>query len=204
MSAPTAIRRGDQLHGTPLVRRVIEEHRRTVMAMAAVLVINVLAYALVVYPLSRQVADVAGRDTSATAALRDARRAHDLAAGTLTGKDRAATQLATFYKSVLPGNVSSARRLTFLPVFQLASESGLTIGHTTYTYDEQRDPKSTLSRLDAKIDLSGSYAEMRSFVHQLEVAPEFVVIDNIELSEDDTGGDLNVKLELSTYFRTAP
>jgi hypothetical protein len=42
---------------------------------------------------------------------------------------------------------------------------------------------------------------MRTFIHQLEIAPEFVVIDNVELTEDDQGNELKVKLQLSTYFR---
>jgi hypothetical protein len=33
--------------------------------------------------------------------------------------------------------------------------------------------------------LSGSYAAMRTFIHQLETAPEFVIIDNVSLAEDD-------------------
>jgi hypothetical protein len=45
---------------------------------------------------------------------------------------------------------------------------------------------------------------MRTFIHQLETAPEFVVIDNVELTEEDAGNELKVKLQLSTYYRTMP
>ncbi len=45
---------------------------------------------------------------------------------------------------------------------------------------------------------------MRNFIHQLETAPEFVVIDNVLLAEGaDGNGALEVKLELSTYYRVA-
>src|SRR5689334_24799128 len=95
----------------PLVRRIVTEHRRAVIALLAALVANVLAYVLLVAPLARQVADVAGRDDRAARALQTAKTDHDQAAGALTGKARPATELATFYQTVLPTDVSSARRL---------------------------------------------------------------------------------------------
>jgi hypothetical protein len=44
---------------------------------------------------------------------------------------------------------------------------------------------------------------MRAFIHALETAPEFVVIDNIELGQGADGGPLSVTLQLSTYYRDA-
>jgi hypothetical protein len=45
-------------------------------------------------------------------------------------------------------------------------------------------------------------AAMRTFIHELETSPEFVVIDNIELSEESDGdSQLKVKVDLSTYYR---
>jgi Tfp pilus assembly protein PilO len=189
------------MHGMPLVRRVLNEHRRTVVPLLVALVINVLAYAFIVYPLSRQVADVAGRDERAARALAAAKQEQAQAAGTLTGKDRAATELTTFYQSVLPANVSSARRLVYLRLHQLAREAGMNFSRMANEIVEERT--STLSHLKTEMELAGSYSSMRAFVHRLETAPEFVVIDNVELTEDDQGGELKVKLELSTYFRTA-
>jgi Tfp pilus assembly protein PilO len=189
------------LHGMPLVRRVLHEHRRAMLPLVVALVLNVLAYAFIVYPLSRQVSDVAGRDERAARELADARTEHAQASGTLTGKDRAATELTTFYRSVLPSDVSSARRLVYLRLHQLARDSGLRYSRMANEIVEERT--STLTRLKTEMELAGAYASMRSFIHQLETSPEFVVIDNVELTEDDQGGELKVKLDLSTYFRTA-
>jgi Tfp pilus assembly protein PilO len=184
----------------PLVRRVATEHRRVVIALAAALVVNLLAYAFIVVPLSRQVADVAGRDERAAREYLAAKQEHDQAAGTLTGKDRASTELATFYQSVLPSDVSSARRLVYLRLHQLARDAGLRYSRGANELVEERT--STLTRFKTELELSGSYASVRTFIHQLETAPEFVVIDNVELTEDDTGNELKVKLELSTYYRS--
>ena len=186
----------------PLVRRVATEHRGAVIALTVALVVNVLAYLFIVLPLSRQLADVAGRDDRAARALLAAKREHDQAAGTLTGKDRASTELATFYKSVLPADVSSARRLVYLRLHQLARESGLRYTRGTNEIVEER--ASTLTRVKTELELGGSYASMRTFIHQLETAPEFVVIDNVELTDEDAGNELKVKLQLSTYYRTMP
>ena len=50
--------------------------------------------------------------------------------------------------------------------------------------------------------LAGTYADMRDFIYQLETAPEFVVIDNVQLAEGGDGsGSLVVTLDLSTYYR---
>ena len=187
-------------HGMPLLRRVMTEHRRSLVPLLIALVVNLLAYAFIVYPLGRQVSDVAGRDERAARALDAAKQEHALAAGTLTGKDRAATELTTFYGSVLPSSVSSARRLVYLRLHQLARDAGLRYSRMANEIVEERT--STLTRLKTEMELGGSYPSMRSFVHQLETAPEFVVIDNVELTEDDQGGELKVKLQLSTYFRT--
>jgi Tfp pilus assembly protein PilO len=60
---------------------------------------------------------------------------------------------------------------------------------------------STLTRLKIELVLGGTYANIRTFIHALESAPEFVVIDNVELAEGAEGGNLAVTLELSTYYR---
>ena len=49
--------------------------------------------------------------------------------------------------------------------------------------------------------LSGSWPDVRTFVHELETAPEFVVIDNVELGEGAEQGSLVLTLALSTYYR---
>jgi Tfp pilus assembly protein PilO len=185
--------------GMSLTRRLITEHRRIVLPLGVALLVNVLVYALVVYPLSQRVANVEQRNQAAEAALRAARAEYAQANGTLTGKDRAATELATFYKDVLPPDLSGARRLTQLRLQQLARQSGLTFQRAGYNPVPERN--SSLTRLNISMVLSGSYPDIRMFIYQLETAPEFVVIDNVSLSEGADAGQLTVTLQLSTYYR---
>ena len=193
----------DTTHGIPLLRRAAAEHRRVVIALTVALVANVLVYALVVYPLSQRVANIEQRNEAAAQSLAQARTEHAQANGTLTGKARAATELATFYRDVLPQDLSGARRLTYLRLARLARDSNLEYERSQYA--PEIDDESTLTRLQIQMVLSGTYAEMRDFIYQLETAPEFVVIDNIQLAEGSNGsGSLVVTLDLSTYFRDMP
>ena len=186
--------------GTPLARRALAEHRRYVLPLAIALAVNVLVYVFFVYPLAQRVANVEQRNQQAGQALTAAQAEFAQANGTLTGKDRAATELATFYKDVLPPDLSGARRMTQLRLRQLARESDLMFDRDQYAEEEVRD--STLRRLRIRMVLTGDYEDMRSFIHQLEAAPEFVVIDNIELAAGaDTNDAQVVTLEMSTYFR---
>ncbi len=190
----------DTPHGMSLVRRVVQEHRRTLIVIGALVALNVVVYATVVYPLSQRVANSQQRDRTADEALALARAEHEQASGTLIGKARASTELATFYNDVLPASLAGARRLTHLRLPQLAREANLRYERSVYEAVDERG--STLHRLKIEMSLGGSYDAIREFIHRLETAPEFVVIDNVSLSEDASdGGSLSVVLEMSTYYR---
>jgi Tfp pilus assembly protein PilO len=186
------------VYGTSL-RQALGEHRRVIGVALVVLLANAVFYGVFVYPLSQRVANVEQRNAEAERALATAREEFTQANGTLTGKDRASTELATFYEDVLPADLPGARRVTQLRLRQLARDSNLKFERDTYEPVAERG--SPLTRLRISMVLSGSYADIRSFIYELETAPEFVVTDNVELAEGADGGSLVVTLELSTYFR---
>jgi Tfp pilus assembly protein PilO len=178
------------------------EHRRLAIGLGVALLVNLAVYAFVVYPLSQRVANVAERDQTAAQGLAAARRDHAQASGTLTGKSRAAEELDTFYKDVLPHDLAGARRLTYLRLARLARESNLEYQRSSYAPVVEQG--SSLTRLQIQMVLSGSYADMRTFIYQLETSSEFVVIDNVQLAQGaDGSGELVVTLDMSTYYRGA-
>ena len=184
-------------------RRVLQEKRRLVWPIVVVLILNLAMFALIVYPLSKKVA--AGEQDAHTAAmaLAAARRDHANARQTVAGKQQADAELEKFYETVLPPDLSGARRVTFLRIDQLAQQSNLKLETQTSSPSEVRD--SDLGRLTYTAVLTGAYRDVRRFIHQLETAPEFVVIDNIQLAEgSNANGSLMVTLDLSTYFREMP
>ena len=188
---------------TLLGRRILREHRRLIVPLAIALLVNVVAYAVVVDPLARRVANIAERDAAAERMLAAAKKEHTDATGTVTGKDRAAQELTRFYKDVLPRDLPAARRLTHTRVPQIAREHNVGFYSST-TSPVTRGQNSTLVRYTTKVELAGRYRDVRSFIHELETAPEFVVIDDVSLSEEDNeDGLLELTLQLSTYYQAA-
>ena len=185
-----------------VIQRVIAEHRRVVYALIAGVVINFLVFGFFVYPLQRDVANVEQRTRAAEEALAAAQADYARANGALTGKDRALKELDTFYSSVLAQDLTGARRLTFARLAQLAAKSRLDFERRKYEPVVERG--SNLTRLKVTMDLAGSYEDIRDFIHEIESAPEFVVIDDVGLMQEgvQNGDSVRLTLQLSTYFRT--
>jgi Tfp pilus assembly protein PilO len=186
-----------------LARRVFAENRKPIIWLAAGLVINVLVYAFGVYPLSQRVANVAERNETAARALAAARQENQQASGALTGKDQAVSKLAKFYTEVLPLNLANARQLTHLRLAQMARMHNLRYGRASSEPFLNKDSK--LTQLKVEMNLGGSYAGVRAFLHDLETAPQFVVIDNVVLGENQESADrVELTLAVSTYYRSTP
>ena len=187
-------------HGMRMVRRVVQEHKRAVVLIAGGLILNILLYVIIVRPLARSVANIEQSTLAAEQARTAAQAEFGKANGTLTGKDRATKELGTFYSQVLAQDLSGARRLTYGRVQRLAQQFRLKYQGSRYSPVEERG--STLTKLKVNVELTGSYGNMRSFIHAIETAPEFVVIENISLAEGSNEGMLRLALDLSTYFRS--
>ena len=187
-------------HAMRLVRRIVHEHRRAVVIIAAVFVLNVLLYLGVVRPWNQSVANIEQRTLAAEQARTAAQAEYSRANGTLTGKDRATKELETFYSKVLAQDLSGARRLTYGRVQRLAQENRLAYQGSRYEPEDERG--GTLTKLKVNVVLTGTYNGLRSFIHAIETAPQFVVIENISLGEGtNEGGALRLTMDLSTYYR---
>src|SRR6185295_4023594 len=192
----------DVRQGAGLFGRVVDEHRRTVYLLIAAFIGNVLLYALVVYPLAQRVANVEQSTMVAERTLAAARADHSKASGTFTGKEKATKELATFYTTVLAQDMTGARRLTYGRMRRLAEQSHLSYDRASYEPVTERG--SNLTKFKVNMELEGNWADIRTFIHAIETAPEFIVIDNVELSETTNGrGALRITVALSTFFRNA-
>ncbi len=182
-----------------LLRRVLREHRTWIWPLTVLLGANVVAVVLGVLPLSRSVSASERRATEASADARAA--AAELAAATAArdGRDTATRELATFRADVLPKSVGDARRLLQLKVAQLARAHDVTFSRSVATPETIRG--SQLARLQATIELAGSYRGVRGFLYDLETAKDFVIVDSIVLSEGENGASpLSLTIAISTYF----
>ena len=185
-----------------LITRVLSEKRVWVAPLAVALLLNVAGFALVVYPLSVKVGNARDREQAAQSELLAAQRDNMNAEAAREARDRATSALTAFYTDVLPHDLTGARRIYYLRLAQLARKLGLQAQRRGSEAEEpERD--SSLRRLKISMTLAGDYEDMRQFIYQLETAPEFVVIEDIALSEaGDPGSPLTLTLELSTYYRT--
>jgi hypothetical protein len=185
---------------TPLLRRVLAEKRRIVVPLGVAIAANVLAYALIVYPLGVQSAGAADRAAAAAAAWQAAEREVAAARALVTGKARADEELDAFYKKVLPADLAAARRLTYASLPRLAERTNVEYLRRTFERHDV-DEKSTLGQLSVRVLLQGDYESIRDFVYQLESASDFVIIDEVTLVEGVGTEQLTLTLNLSTYYR---
>lgn len=179
--------------------RALREHRSVLLPLVIGALLNGLAYLFVVRPLAARSAGAAGRATVAAASLQAAQREHDLAKQLVDGKARADQELDAFYGKVLPADLTAARRMTYSSLPALAKRTN--VRYETRRFETPTPPKdSRLGRLDIRMVLQGEYEDIRTFVYELERSPEFVIIDDVTLTEGDENQPLTLRLDLSTYF----
>ena len=187
-----------------MLRRVLLERRRPLTILGIALVANVAVYALLVYPLQTRVAAADSHAARAEQGLRSAQRELAAVQAVSSGKEQAETELRTFYEKVLPSNLSAANRATYVSVAQLARECNLRYVRRGAGEVQARQGQGELDQWKIGIVLEGDYANMRQFIHRLENAPYFVVIDELTIEQGRTTSDaLVLSLTLSTYYRTS-
>ncbi len=183
-----------------LMARVASEHRRVLVPLGILAIVNVGVLALAVYPLSLKVAASQRRADAAAGRLGQVEREVSRMHATLATTEQADKDLARFYADVLPRDVSAARHQTYAHLAALADEHNLVVTRRTYALDEAY--KGRLQRLQIAMVLTGEYPDIRDFIYALETSPEFVVIEDVSVAEGarlESG--LTVNLQLATYFR---
>src|SRR5262245_58089261 len=186
----------------PLARRILHEHRRYVIPLAVLLLVNLLVYAFYVFPLSQRVNNVTARTQAAEGELNAARLQHAQASNMVTGRAQSAERLETFYKTVLPADSSAARLVASLRLDQLALQSNVRAKRISSQFETDKDH--TLTRLAIRMDVSGTYDAIRRFLYKLERSRDFVVVENIRITEtSDDEMRLNLQLELATFYKAA-
>jgi len=188
---------------TPLFRRIIAENRLTVMTLSLALLANLLAYVLIVRPLEAKSTGAADRAGAAENSLRAAEGEMAQSEGLRKGKANADQELDAFYKKVLPSDMTAARRMTYASLPALAKKAGVRYEART-TSIEAVDREGHLEKMSIRMILEGDYASLRQFIYALEVAPEFVIIDDVTLVQANGNDPLRLTIDLSTYYRLPP
>ena len=186
-----------------VLSRVLGEKRRVIVPLALFAIANVALYAVVVFPLGRQVVSAEEEARAQHQRLNAARFDHLSAKATITGKAQADSALQKFYKDVLPADQATARKITYTRLAQLARQANVKLEHGSNAIG--REKGSDLSKLTTTYTLTGDYRDVRRFIYSLETAPEFIVLENVGLTsagEQSQGRGLAMTLELATYYRS--
>jgi hypothetical protein len=183
-----------------LLKRVIEDKRALVLFLVVGLVANVLAYTLLVRPRGARAAGVVDRAAAAararTAAEREQAQARDL----VSGGSRAAEELESFYAKVLPASRDDARRMMDETLPAMAEKTRVRwLKRTSEVADAGDDER--LGQLTINMVLQGEYGDLRNFLYSVESASQFIVVDDVMLSEGQPDEPLTLAVRMSTFFR---
>lgn len=190
-----------------LWRRIYEERRRVLLPLVWVGVANVALFAVVVLPLGRSVAATDVQAQQAALNLATARQLDRQVRNAAASRDRADRELQQFYTDVLPGSFAAAERTTRRWLQQAAGDAGLDYRAANFAWEDLRE--SELSRAYADVTLRGRYADIRRFLHAVEAAEEFLIVERVNLAQPAggggaTAGTLEVSLLVSTFFVADP
>ncbi len=185
-----------------LLNRILQEKRAPVTIVATILVLDLLAYGLAV-SWSNRVSQAETRAVQAAAQLVQARANHAAVSETSANKADADEQLQRFYTDVLPVDLAGARSISSPFLVQLAEDTNLVLERRSSVPEKERE--SPLARLRTTMVLAGAYEDIRQFIYELETAPEFILIEEVVLSQgDESDVELVLTLGVSTYYWAGP
>ncbi|HEX9024027.1 MAG TPA: type 4a pilus biogenesis protein PilO, partial [Geobacteraceae bacterium] len=84
-------------------------------------------------------------------------------------------------------------------IFETATNNSLKVGAITYKPAPLKDEG--LLAFSVDFNVSGNYAQIKSFISDLERLREIVVINNLFLSGKNTEESVGMKVQLTAYFR---
>src|SRR5688572_20515325 len=145
------------------LRRIFDDKRRVMIPVLAGLVLNVVLFVAVVYPLRARARTAETRAETAAQELQAAERDDADARGTTESRDRTKLALNAFYKDVLPASHAQARQATFLRLTQLAEQHNLEPSRRSTDPKQEKD--SNLARLQISMTLQGNYDDIRRFIY---------------------------------------
>jgi Tfp pilus assembly protein PilO len=109
--------------------------------------------------------------------------------------DEAHKQLASFYTKRVPPNYSTIS----MRIGEIGIKSGVRLTRVQYT---QGKPGSVLTEIAMDASIGGDYPAIMRFVNSLERDPEFFLIRDMNFTGQQ-GGQVNVRMEISTWLRPA-
>ena len=186
----------------PLVTRILREKRAIALPLALALLANIAAYFLVVRPRAGKAAGAADRAAAAKLSVTGAEKDLAQAQALVAGKAKADEELSAFYKKVLPADLPAANNITYATLPAMARNNRVKFLRRSMD-PEPPTPDKPLGHLSITMVLQGEYENLRAFIYELESAPQFIILDDLALSEARGNEPLTLTLRLSTYYKLA-
>jgi hypothetical protein len=183
--------------------RVYRERRRVILPLLILAVLAVGGLGAGILPLRAHVSGLEAEAADADLALRMARADDAKARNEEKLKQQAELDLEKFYREILPRDFNAAADVTRYDLDKWAAETGLNSHSATVRPAREDDRKtSRLTRVTGQVSLKGRYDAVRRFLYRVETAEEFVIVEEVRLSQPgaDTGNTLELNLLVSTAF----
>lgn len=184
-----------------LTKRIFRERQRIVLPVLGFLVANIAVLAFVVWPLQREVDGAESSRLEALMRLNSARNSEQAARAMHTSRDRAETELKSFYSEVLPADFNRATNLTSFWLKNVADRSNIRFKAGSWEPKPIRD--SQLVKVTGTVTLLGEYNNIQKFLYEIETAEQFIIIEDVALSQPSATGDgpIELALSVSTFFK---
>jgi Tfp pilus assembly protein PilO len=190
------------MSGRRLRLDVRQAGRQILIVLAALYLVNAVAYFALVRPKVREYEDLKTSSQPRFQAL-DAREAQVVALESyLAGVERAVSNLRVFREEKL--STRSERMVVVqAELARLAEQFGIDLDAVTYHNLYLKDEE--LDRFAMVVPLEGGYANLRRFLEAVENSEEFLVVERVALGENQEGGVLlQLDITLATYFNVPP
>ena len=172
--------------------------RRLIIALAAVLGLNLAAYLVFTLPRSLQQRNLGSRLKIAREEVqRERERQQSLKArfDLVTANTR---DTSDFYQQRI-----GARGTALVPLLRevegLARARGLHVGSQTFSYERVKG--APLDRFEVQMPVRGTYRQLVEFVEELERSNQFITLDEINV-RGQQDGEAELQMVLSCYFRS--
>ncbi len=174
-----------------MLRQIIASRRKSLIGIALLIGANIALYVCSSSYLEPQVSSLQNK-WSEKRRLAAAEGTMDAAAIYRQGT----TDLAAWRERIYPKK-DFARFIGDL--FEAAGNNSLKVG--AITYQPKPNKNENLLVYSIGFNVSGKYAAIKSFIADVEKLREMAVIDNVSLNAKSTEEKVDMKLQLTAYFR---
>ena len=170
--------------------------RKVVLLLTALLLLDAGAFAFLLSPWGRTVAEF--RDERNR--LQQAKRLKEIEVGPARGMDKklavARADLEKFFAERMAGQASAVPdRLG-----ELAARHRVQLSQAKYKAVES--PVRGIQRVEIQGSLAGEYLDVVRFLNAVERDPMFFIIQSVALDDQEGGGTVHLEMKMETYVRS--